>query len=126
MSKAKKVLIIEDDRPILKALETKFSQEGFEVLIATNGKEGLQVLAKESPDIILLDVVMPQMDGIEFLEEMHADKKTSSTPVLVLTNLSDSDTIARAAVEKVAGYLIKADWRLEDVVIKVKEILNIK
>lgn len=87
---AKKVLVVDDDLPILRLLEITLSRAGYEVVKATDGLQGLQMLQEESPDVVLLDIVMPRMDGYEMLRRMRADSSFSDLPVIVLTAL-DTD-----------------------------------
>lgn len=121
----KKILIVEDERPLLKALSEKFNNEGFEVLKAGDGKEGLDMALTKEPDIILLDIVMPVMDGISMLKNLRRDNSGKDIPVIILTNLSDAEHTADALENKAYDFLVKSDWKLEDVVKKVKEKLNI-
>ncbi|MBT4120946.1 MAG: response regulator [Candidatus Magasanikbacteria bacterium] len=119
------ILVVEDESAVSEALGDKFGREGFEVFLAKDGAKGLEVALREIPDLILLDIVMPVMDGITMLEKMRKDKKGKKIPVIMFTNLSDSDRIKEAQKKGVNDYLIKADWKLEDVVKKVKEKLDI-
>jgi|SRR3989344_9355157 len=119
------LLVIEDDVPELNALTDKFSREGFVVLQAHNGEEGLESALKNHPDVILLDIVMPKMDGITMLGKLRGDEWGQRVPVIVLTNLSDGEKISQSIEKGVYGYLVKAEWRLEEVVAKVKTKLGI-
>ena len=119
------ILVVEDESAVSEALGDKFGREGFEVFLAKDGAKGLEVAFREIPDLILLDIVMPVIDGITMLEKMRKDKKGKKIPVIMFTNLSDSDRIKEAQKKGVNDYLIKADWKLEDVVKKVKEKLDI-
>ena len=119
------VLVVEDESAVSEALEDKFGREGFDVLVAKDGAIGLKVALKEAPDLILLDIIMPIMDGITMLEKLHKNKKGKKIPVIMLTNLSDSARVEEARKEGVNDYLIKSDWKLDDVVKKVKEKLSI-
>ena len=120
----KKILIVEDDRPILKSLMLKFDGEGFEVLQALNGKEGLKLALSEQPDIILLDIIMPEMDGMTMLEELRKDKWGNNAEVIFLTNLSSPNHELKAEEQGVNHYLLKADWSINDLVKKVHEVLK--
>jgi DNA-binding response OmpR family regulator len=123
--KNKKVLIIEDEAPMLRALVTKFTNEGFEVVHAKDGEEGLNTALAEHPDIILLDVVMPKMDGITVLKKLRADEWGRNVPVIVLTNISDTQVVGEALGLQAYDFLVKSDWKLSDVVAKVKEKLAV-
>lgn len=125
-STKKKILVIEDEVSQRKALVDKFTREGFDVLEAKDGKEGLSVALKEQPHIILLDIVMPKMDGMAMLKKLRQENEWGkSVPVILLTNLSsDDDKILKGVSEDLpAYYLVKSDWAIDDVVKKVKERL---
>lgn len=120
-----KILIVEDDKLLLKALEGKFTQEGFEVTMAADGDEGLESALKNHPDIILLDVLMPGTDGITVLKLLRQDVWGKDVQVIVLTNLADDAKVKEAESLNAVGYLIKSDWQLEEIVKKVKQRLNL-
>ena len=115
------VLIIEDDQILLRMLEGALTKRGFTVLEAKNGIDGIRVLDTNTPTLILLDIHMPQMDGLTMLERIRTGGKR--VPVLMLTNLNDPDFIARAAELGVVEYLIKSEWEIDDIVKKVAERL---
>ncbi len=118
------VCIIEDEVPLLRALCDKLSREGFTTLEAKNGEEGLAVILREHPDLILLDLVMPKMDGMTLLKKLREDAWGKSAKVIVLTNLSDMDNMSAAIIHETYNYLVKSDWRLEDIVVRVREALE--
>lgn len=120
------MLIVEDEKPLLKALTEKFAHQGFRVLTAENGEKGLSLALENHPEIILLDIVMPKMDGITVVKKLREDEKCKNIPVILLTNLYDNEKLAEAGKYGVFDYLIKSDWKLEDVVKKVKEKLNLE
>ena len=122
----KKVLVIEDEKPMLDALTDTFKQNAFLVLSADNGKDGLDTALHEHPNLILLDIFMPKMDGLTMLETLRSDPWGHDVPVIVLTNLNpDTDQTIKAILEhKPAFYLIKSNVTLEAIVSKVKEVLN--
>ena len=119
--KKKRILIVEDENNLLKVLKEKFVSEGYEVLGAGDGATGLQHALTEKPDLILLDIVMPIMDGMTMLKKLRADDWGKDVPIILLTNLNSADKVADALEKKVYDYLVKADWTLSDVVKKVKE-----
>ena len=121
----KKILIIEDEQPLLKILADKFTKEDFEVILTTNGKDGLDSALKNHPDIILLDILMPVMDGMMVLNELRKDPWGKNASVILLTNLSDSEKKKTGFHQGVSEYLIKSDLSLNDIVKKVKEKLLI-
>jgi len=122
----KKILIIEDEKTLLEVLSSKFRKANFEVLEAQNGEEGLEKALKHHPDLILLDIVMPKMDGMEVLEKLRQDAWGRDVSVILLTNIADTDQVANATKYQVYDYLIKTNWKIEDVVNLVKEKLGLK
>jgi len=110
----------------LQALVEKFGREEFETLEAGNGEDGLATALKEHPDIILLDIVMPKMDGMTVLKKLREDEWGKKVPVILLTNLSatGADIIEGIVEQEPSYYLVKSDWKIEDVVAKVKDTLG--
>jgi CheY-like chemotaxis protein len=125
LNEPKTILIVDDERTLLSALVDKFTREGFVVLGAKNGKEGLDSALANHPDIILLDLIMPVMDGTTMLANLRKDPWGKDAKVIVLTNLSEVEK-ATSRLQGVYDYLIKSDWELKDVVRKVKEGLGVK
>jgi two-component system alkaline phosphatase synthesis response regulator PhoP len=121
----KKILIVDDDEAIRKSLVYQFKKSGFMVVEAVDGEDGLQKALLEKPDIILLDIMMPNKDGIEMLRDLRDDEWGSDVPVIFLTNASDTDRVSEAINLGVYDYLVKSDWNLEDVVKTVKGKLGI-
>lgn len=115
------ILIVEDEEIILQALKTKLSSAGINVLIAQNGQEGLEAALEYHPDLILLDIVMPVMDGLAMLQKLREDKWGKDVPVIVLSNLSEPVKISQAMEDGVTDYLIKTDWKIDDLVQLVKQ-----
>ncbi len=124
MTKNKTVLIIEDEPSQLELLAETFEEIGLIVILAHNGEEGWKFAQKEKPDLIILDILMPKIDGITLLKKLRQEPWGQAIPVIILTNLSTTETINVAQQQKVNEYLIKTDWKIEDVVKKVKRILN--
>lgn len=124
MDKQRSLLIVEDEDAIRKAIVIKFQKEGFKVLEAKNGEEGLDVFIKERPEIILLDLVMPVMDGIEMLKKLRLCEGGKDVPVIIFTNLSEAEKTAEGLEFGVRDYLVKSDWKLEDVVQIVRNKLG--
>ena len=122
----KKILIIEDELPMLKALSDKFTLEGFTILESRNGEEGLNVALKAHPDLLILDLFMPVMDGKEMMEKLRKDAWGKNVPIIILTNLNPDDKTLNEIMESGPSYyFIKSKWKLEDLVKKVKEELKI-
>ncbi len=123
----KKILIVEDEVDLSEALGDKLNREGFQSFQAKNGEEGLALALKEHPDLILLDIVMPVMDGMTMFSELRKDAWGKNVPDILLTNLSATEEkIIKAMVEnKPSYYLVKSDWKIGDVVKKINETLNL-
>jgi len=120
----KKLLVVEDDKALIEAMKDRFEQEGFEVFTAVNGEDGVKVAKAEHPDLILLDVMMPKLNGMEALALLRQDKWGKDVPVFVLTAL-DAEDKRREAAQMGADYIVKSATKLEVVVEKVKEQLGI-
>ncbi|NTU69556.1 response regulator [bacterium] len=116
-----KLLIVEDDTAIASALSIKFTNEGFNVLVAKDGKEGLAIAISEKPAMILLDIVMPVMDGITMLNLLRATEWGKMANVILLTNLMEADKMSEAMENNANVYLIKSDWKIDDLVKEVKK-----
>jgi len=124
---SKKVLIVEDEEDLREAMVDKLTREGFQVNEAKNGEEGLEVASKEHPDLILLDIVMPKMDGMTMMKKLRETNTWGKeVPIILLTNLSaDEEKIIQSIVENEPSYyLVKSDWKIGDVVQKVRETLE--
>lgn len=121
---AKKVLFIEDEPTLQKTVGHILEQEGYEVINATDGEMGLAKAKDVIPDVILLDLILPKMDGFEVLAGLKKDPATKEVPVLVLTNLESAKDVERALALGATNYLVKANYELEEVVEKVKESIK--
>jgi len=117
------VLIIEDDPLVSRMYQTVFEFEGLDVEMARNGEEGLEKLRKNKPRMILLDVMMPKMSGIEVLEELKSNPKTKNIPVVVLTNLSGDKDAEKALELGAVKFIVKSKNRPKQIVAQIKEIL---
>lgn len=119
------ILIVEDEPQLLKVLQTKFSENDFTVHTAKNGIAGLKLAKKHQPNIILLDLLMPKMSGMELLHELRAlNEWGKKVPVIILTNVTPDDQVLRDITKtEPSYYLVKADVRLDEVFEKVKEVL---
>ena len=118
------ILVVEDEEPMQLVLRDVLKVEGYIVLEAKNGIEGLELALKEHPDLILLDILMPKMDGLEMLKNLRADEWGRSVPVIVLTNLSDNEDIAKAVEEDVFEYFVKTDIRIDEVIARIREKID--
>ena len=122
----KKVLVVEDDRILRRVVVDNLKADGFIAIEAEDGLAGLQLALSEHPDLMLVDVVMPKMDGISLLEKLREDAWGKTAQVIMLTNLSDTDKIAFAEKKGVSDYLVKADWDITSIIDKVKDKLRDK
>ena len=119
-----KILIVEDDAFLLSMYTTKFELEGYEVIGAEDGETGLKKVSKEMPNIVLLDIMLPNMDGFDVLRALKADKKVANIPVILLTNLGQKHEIEEGLALGAQDYLIKAHFMPSEVVDKIKKILG--
>lgn len=118
------VLLVEDEKMLAEMYSTKFAMEGYEVVKAFDGAEGLAAAKRSTPDIILLDIIMPKMDGFAVLKELKADAKLKEVPVVLLTNLGQDDDVAKGKKLGATDYFVKADHTPAEVVAKVQETLG--
>ena len=120
----KKILIIEDEEVLLELIQKKLLQEGYQVNAARDGKEGLEKLKEEKPDLILLDIVMPKMGGFEVMEEINKDKELKKIPIIIISNSGQPVELGRAKELGIKDWLIKTDLNPSEVVDKVKKQLK--
>lgn len=119
-----KILLVEDDSFVIDIYHTKLSQEGYEIIEARNGVEAMKKLAEVTPDLILLDIIMPYMDGIEVLRKIKKDDKLKKIPVILLTNLSQKEEISEGLGLGASDYLIKSHFTPSEVLEKIKICLE--
>lgn len=126
MAKKSTVLIVEDERPLREVLRKKLELAGYAVLAADNGQEGLALALERKPDLVLLDLLMPIMDGITMLTKLRADDRGRTMPVIILTNRTADDEAINAAVaqHEPTYYLIKSDWSLDAIIDKIGQALG--
>lgn len=120
----KKILFIEDEPSLQQTLGEILRQEGFEVVAALDGLEGMEKMKIEKPDLILLDLILPKLDGFEVLEKIKADQETAAIPVIVLTNLEGTEDVHRAIELGATTYLVKANYEIDEVMEKIKQALR--
>lgn len=118
-----KILIVEDDPLMLRMYQKIFSFEGYEVVTAIDGEEGLQKARQENPTLILLDIMMPKMNGLQVLEELKSDPSTSKIPMVMLTNLAGTQDAETALSKGAVKYIIKSEYEPRQVADMVKEVL---
>lgn len=115
------VLVVEDDLALRTALVTKLQTEGYNVLAAKDGKDGLNQALASKPDMILLDIVMPLMDGLAVAKALSQDDWGKNANIIILSNLSDNQQIAEAVGNGVYEYIIKSDKKLEEIVTEIRD-----
>ena len=121
---ARAVLIVEDDRFLRRACEVSLRQRGFTVLSAPDGEAALEIIRGELPGLVLLDLLMPRMSGLELLRRLRADERTRTLPVLVLSNSSREEDMAELGSLGITAYLVKANLSLEQLGETVKQLLE--
>lgn len=125
-----KILIVEDEKSLRQVLKEKLEKEGFDILEAPDGKEGLKLALEKNPDLILLDIMMPIMDGFEMAQKLRQEEKKRSIvvknqiPIIFLTNLSGEENMAQAQKIGIYKYLVKSNLQIEGVVRQIKEELD--
>jgi DNA-binding response OmpR family regulator len=125
MKKIKTILVAEDDKTLRKALVDVLHKKNFITLEAQDGKKALHVALDKKPDLILLDLLMPEIDGIEVLKKIRHNTWWANVPVIILTNLNPTkeDLVQDVILHKPALYLIKSDWGLHDIVHEIEKTL---
>ncbi len=124
MAKEINILLVEDDTFLGNIYKTKFEIEGFKVTHVENGQEGFDTAKKKKPDLILLDILLPKMDGFAVLTKLKADAATKDIPVILLTNLGQKDDVEKGLEMGASDYLIKAHFKPSETVSKVKKVLK--
>jgi DNA-binding response OmpR family regulator len=124
--KQKTILVVEDDVTMREIVVQKLRSEGYNVLEAEHGKKGVKLATKEKPHVILLDLMLPEMDGFEVLSYIrnHQDKTVTEIPIIILTNLWSKDDVVKTKKMGVSAYIIKAYMTTEEIVEKVEEVLK--
>ncbi len=116
---SKKILLVEDEEIMIDLLQRKLTREGYKVSVAKDGEEGLQAMREAEPDIVLLDIVMPKMSGLEVLEEMNNDQKLKKIPVIIISNSGQPVELDRAQRLGAKDWLIKTQFDPKEVIDKV-------
>lgn len=120
----KKILFIEDEQALQKTIGDRMSQEGYEIIPAIDGEIGLNLAKTKKPDLILLDLILPKIHGLEVLKKLKEDKETKEIPVVILTNLEEIEKVNKALELGATTYLVKANYSLEEVVEKIKQLID--
>jgi DNA-binding response OmpR family regulator len=121
---AKIILFIEDESALQKTFGEILSQEGYQMISALDGEIGLRLAKTKKPDLILLDLILPKIDGFEVLKRLKEDKETKDIPVIVLTNLEGIGDVNKAIEAGATTYLVKAQYTLEEILEKIKKVLG--
>ncbi|MFH1790325.1 MAG: response regulator [bacterium] len=121
----KNVLLVEDDIFLAGIYKKKFEVEGFKISVSDNGEKGLVDAKKKQPDIILLDILLPKLDGFAVLKALKADPAVKDIPVILLTNLGQKDDVEKGIEMGAEDYLIKIHFKPSEVVEKVRKVLKI-
>lgn len=119
------ILIVEDDLFLAEIYQKKFEMEGFKVSMANNGEKAITDIKKKNPDLVLLDILLPKLDGFSVLEAVKADASVKNIPIILLTNLGQQDDVQRGLEKGAADYLIKTHFKPSEVVDKVRKILKL-
>lgn len=120
----KKILFIEDEEALQKSLTKVLEIEGFNVISAYDGQSGIETVEKEMPDLILLDLILPKIDGFEVLKRIKTTPATKEIPVIILTNLEQIQSVDKLIEYGPLNYLVKANYNLDEIVEKIKEVLK--
>jgi len=121
---AKKILVIEDDRFLRELIARKLLDDGFVIIEAVDGGEGMKKVKEEKPDLILLDLILPGIDGFEVLSQIKKDENLKSIPVVILSNLGQKEEVEKGLKMGAVDYLIKAHFTLGEIIEKIKNILK--
>ena len=119
-----KVLIIEDDKFLSRIYATKLNKEGIEADFSLNGEEGLKKMKEISPTLVLLDLIMPKLDGFSVLEAIQKDSSLKKIPVIVLSNLGQEEDVKKAKLLGAKDFIVKSDASIQDVVAKIKSYIQ--
>ncbi len=121
---ANKILVIEDDKFLRELIVKKLVKEGYETVEAIDGEEGIKKIKSEKPDLILLDLILPGIDGFEVLSKMKEDTMVSSTPVIILSNLGQKEDVEKGLKLGAVDYLIKAHFTPGEIIEKIRANLK--
>jgi len=120
----KKILIVEDDKFLRELISQKLTKEGYAISSAIDGEEGVKKIKEEKPDLVLLDLILPGIDGFEVLTQMREMPLTASVPVIILSNLGQKEDVERGLKLGAADYLIKAHFTPGEIIEKIKNVIE--
>jgi DNA-binding response OmpR family regulator len=121
---ARKILIIEDDKFLRELISRKLTDDGFDIVEAVDGEEGVKKTKEENPDLILLDLILPGIDGFEALSRIKKEKSVASIPVIILSNLGQKEEVEKGLSLGATDYLIKAHFTPGEIIEKIRNILK--
>ncbi len=119
-----KIVIVEDDQLISRLYQKAFAFERYDAQVAVNGREGLEMIRQNKPTLVLLDIMMPEMNGLEVLDKLKSDPETKNIPVVMLTNLAGEHDAETALSKGAVKYIIKSEHDPKQIVDMVKEIIS--
>ncbi len=119
-----KILLVEDDAFLVGMYVSKLDREHFQTFVASDGEKGLELARQVKPDVVLLDIILPRMDGFSVLGNLKNDPETKNIPVILLTNMGQEQDMQRGLALGAADYLLKANYMPSEVIDRVKEIVN--
>ncbi len=120
MIKEQKILIVEDDEMTLTMLSRVLKEEGYNIFEAVDGREALDVALRECPNVILLDIIIPEVDGLDVFKQLREKGCCKDTPIILLTNFEKTDAISSALELGRCDFMVKTDWEIKDIVKRVK------
>ena len=121
---AKSILVVEDDQFLRDLIVKKLEEEGLDIIQAVDGEEGLQLIKENKPALVLLDLILPGIDGFEVLKQAKSDPETKDIPIIILSNLGQKDDIERGLELGARDFMVKAHFTPEEIVKKTKEVLG--
>jgi len=121
---AKTILIVEDDTFLLRIIKKKLLKGNYNVIEAIDGEQGIKIINKEKPDLVLLDLILPGIDGFEVLAKMKADSKMAKIPVIVLSNLGEKEQVKKGLKMGANDYLVKAHFTPEEIIKRIEAALK--
>ena len=120
----KKILIVDDEKNFAKRMSDSLVSDGYTVLLASDGEEGMVMVEKETPELIILDLAMPKLNGMDFLKMLNKDKDINMIPVLIMSNFSGSDKVNEGIEYGVRGFIVKSDESLRTITPAVESIID--
>jgi DNA-binding response OmpR family regulator len=118
------ILVVEDDKFLRELISRKLREEGFKVLEATDGEQGIKKIKEEKPDLVLLDLILPGIDGFEVLSKTKEDPDLAAIPIIILSNLGQKEEIEKGFKLGAVDYLVKAHFTPQEIIDKIKNILK--